>query len=746
MCIINSSCSLTKSVPAGDKLYTGSKIKVDSSIVEKSMKKEMASLMRPKPNSSILGVKAKLILYNAIKEPKKPKGIFYKLKHKVGEAPVLLSSANNKLMEERLGNYLYNHGYFKASVSSKIIISKQTAKYEYNIKAGIRHKIREIYFPSDSNAFNKLLLTNATNSLLKKGNYIDLQTFKEERVRIETTLKAKGYFFFESDFILFKIDSLHQGEADVYVTIKPDINQKSLEVWKIGNILLFTNYRLEKDSFLNAQTPVIEKKYSIIDPKKTFRSNTFQRAIALRQGQVYNKELHNLTIERLMNYNSFRFVKLTFFPQPDSPGNVLNAKVYLTPAKKQTLRLELSGNSKSNNFVGTELSVNYKNINLFRGAEIFDWKILAGFDAQVGGNQSSSNSYTLTTEMNLYIPRIIPSFRIRLKRNSFIPRTFITPGIEYLRRPDLYTLRSLRLSAGYHFKTGRAIENRWRVININSINPTDITPKFDSILTEDINLRESFERQLIVGSKYQFTYNNTYRDKKFNYAFDGAISTSGNVAGLAIRAKGDTVGSKQILGIPLSQFVKFQADWRGYWQLNRKLVFAHRAIIGAVFAYGNSKTAPYYEQFFSGGSSSIRAFRIRTLGPGSYHTESKVFRANEAGEIKLELNVEARYSLSKYFKLAAFTDMGNIWLRKEDSTKPGSGFGKGDFYKELAIGSGLGVRIDASVLVIRFDLAIPIRKPWYPEGNRWVINEIDFGNKTWRKNNLILNIGIGYPF
>jgi outer membrane protein assembly factor BamA len=741
-----SSCSITKNVPPGDQLYTGANIVDSAKLLSKLMKSEMASTVRPKPNSSFLGVKFKLMLYNAIKEPKKPKGLFYKLKHKTGQAPVLLSSANTKLIENRLNDYLFNHGYFKSSVTTDKQIKKQLAHIDYRINPGTRHKIRSIYLPKDSSALTQLIALSGNKSLLKSGDYFDLQTFKNERVRIEEYLKEKGYFYFEPDFILFRVDSLHNGEADLYVTIKPDINPKLLDVWTIGKITLFSNYKLEKDSMLNLQAGIMEKKYTIIDPKNTFKPNTFERSIALKQDGLYNKELHNLTIERLMNLNSFRFVKLTFFPHLDSMKRILDAKVYLTPAKKQTVRLEVSANTKSNNFVGTELSVGYKNLNVFRGAEILDWKILGGFDVQIGGKEASANSYTFTSEMNLYFPRLIPKYRIKIKRNPYIPRTVITPAIEYLRRPDLYTLRSLRLSAGYHFKTGKNAEHRWRVININAINPTQITPKFDSTLAEDVTLKAAFERQLVIGSRYQYTFNNTYRPNKFNYAFDAIISTSGNVAGLIVPKKGDTIGSKKLFNIPLSQFVKFQADWRGYWEINRKLSLIHRAIFGVAFAYGNSSSVPYSEQFFIGGSSSIRAFRIRTLGPGSFRTESKSYQANESGEIKLEMNLEARYSISKLFKLAVFTDVGNIWLRKDAIDKPGSGLDKGDLYKELAVGAGIGFRIDASVLVLRFDVATPLRKPWYNEGNRWVLDEIRLGDKSWRKENLILNIGIGYPF
>jgi outer membrane protein insertion porin family len=213
-----------------------------------------------------------------------------------------------------------------------------------------------------------------------------------------------------------------------------------------------------------------------------------------------------------------------------------------------------------------------------------------------------------------------------------------------------------------------------------------------------------------------------------------------------VKADADTVGAKKIAGIPLSQFVKAEVELRTYWKIKPKWMLAGRVIGGIALGYGNSSTVPYAEQFFIGGTSSIRAFRIRTLGPGSFHSLKETYRADESGEIKFESNAEIRYDMSKYIKLAAFIDAGNIWLRKDAGDKPGGGLDKNDFFKEMAVGGGLGLRIDASVLVLSFDVAIPLRKPWYPEGERWVIHEIDFGSNFWRKQNLILNIGIGYPF
>jgi outer membrane protein assembly factor BamA len=220
---------------------------------------------------------------------------------------------------------------------------------------------------------------------------------------------------------------------------------------------------------------------------------------------------------------------------------------------------------------------------------------------------------------------------------------------------------------------------------------------------------------------------------------------SGNLISAVSRNKADTPGSVKFLNIPVSQFVRIELEGRVYYQLTNRWTWVNRLILGSAIAYGNSLIAPYNEQFFIGGSSSVRAFRIRTLGPGSYHTEQSAFQANESGDIKIEANSEFRYNLSSKLKPAFFVDAGNIWFRREPPDKPGSKFTSA-FMKQMAVGAGLGLRLDFSVMLLRFDFSIPLRKPWFPEGDRWVFDEIDLGSKTWRKENLIFSVAIGYPF
>jgi outer membrane protein assembly factor BamA len=614
------------------------------------------------------------------------------------------------------------------------------------VNPGTRYTIRSIHLPDDSNEVTTIMKEISKESLLKEGDFLETEKLNNERARIDDTLKNRGYYFYFPEQILFRVDTLHQGQADVFIRYRDDVPQSSMQRWNIGDISIYGNYSLQKDSVIQTQTGTRINKFTIIDKTNKYNYGVYDRAILLEEGQLYQKELHALSIERLMNLNTFKFVKFQFFPDSSEGKNNLNAKVYITPMKKNTLRLETSVNTKTGNLVGSEIAIKWRNVNLLKGAEILDFKISAGFDAQLGGKQvQSPNAYTFKTDLTFYLPRIVPYFKVVTGRNSFIPRTGISLGAEYLQRPDLYTLRSLKASLDYTWKFRNTTEHTLRPIRIQSINPTTITPKFDSILQQDQALKASFEKQLIIGSQYIFNFNNTFREKRITYWGRFSVGSYGNLFSALSRNKADTPGSIKFMNVPISQFVRIEAEGRVYYQLTNRWTWVNRVVLGSAIAYGNSVVAPYNEQFFIGGSSSVRAFRIRTLGPGSYHTEQSAFQANESGDVKIEANSEFRYNLASKLKPAFFIDAGNIWFRREPPDKPGSKFSSA-FLKQMAVGAGLGLRLDFSVMLLRFDFSIPLRKPWFPEGERWVLDEIDLGSKSWRKENLILSVAIGYPF
>jgi outer membrane protein assembly factor BamA len=299
------------------------------------------------------------------------------------------------------------------------------------------------------------------------------------------------------------------------------------------------------------------------------------------------------------------------------------------------------------------------------------------------------------------------------------------------------------------WKENEQKEHLFNITEITYASPQNVTPLYQEQILANESLGKVIEKQLIFGPTYSYTYTNTLQKRKKNtFYYKGTIDLAGNVAGLVTGAnskKGDTI---KIFDVPFSQFVKIENDFRHYYKLGPDSQLASRIIVGAGFAYGNSGEMPFIKQFFIGGTNSLRAFRARSIGPGSFDGASantSTFLPDQSGDLKLEFNTEYRAKIYGLVKGALFLDAGNIWLLNENSEKPGAKFSK-KFMNEIAVGAGAGLRFDFSFLILRTDLAFPLRKPYLADGDRWVLDKIDFGSGPWRRENLVFNLAIGYPF
>src|SRR5690606_32807338 len=302
-------------------------------------------------------------------------------------------------------------------------------------------------------------------------------------------------------------------------------------------------------------------------------------------------------------------------------------------------------------------------------------------------------------------------------------------------------------SFGYVWKENARKEHDLKLLYITLVSPANVTPKYDSLAEKSSALRRVVEKQLIFGPIYTYTYTNTMLPKTNTIYYRGLLDLAGKLTGLFTGANAKKDKQKEIFDIPFSQYAKVENDFRFYHKFAEKTSFASRVIAGLAYPYGNSEHIPFSRQFFAGGSNSIRAFRARTLGPGSYDPRTQLDGVffDQSGDIKLELNAEYRANLYKFLNVAVFADAGNIWLVNEDPERPGAKFSK-DFLSEIAVGAGVGLRLDFSILILRLDLAMPLKVPYYEKGDRWTFDKINFGDSSWRKDNLILNIAIGYPF
>jgi outer membrane protein assembly factor BamA len=338
------------------------------------------------------------------------------------------------------------------------------------------------------------------------------------------------------------------------------------------------------------------------------------------------------------------------------------------------------------------------------------------------------------------VPRIISPINLPV-HGPFVPKTRFRLAYEVFNSSSEYTLTSMIGSAGYQWKNTIRNEHQLTLININYVQPTNITQLYrDSVIAKYPYLKHVIDTQFIIGSIYNFNYNtqNVPNFKRNNYYFNGNLDLSGNILGLVTGASSSN--QKGIFGKPFSQYFRAEIDVRHYYNLRRMKSFNTRFNAGIGYAWGNSKLMPYVKEFFAGGTSDIRAFRSRTLGPGNYYNaqaNTLGYTLEQAGDIKLELNLEYRAKLVSIVRWAAFADMGNVWTLRKDPLRPGAQF-SGNFLNQIAVGAGLGLRFDVNILVLRFDVAFPVRKPWL-EGNKW-----DFGGFNF--NEAVYNIAIGYPF
>ncbi|AWI26259.1 translocation and assembly module lipoprotein TamL [Flavobacterium pallidum] len=753
--LVSYSCSNTKYLPDGEYLYVGGKIKVKDSLISrkerKSLERELKGLLRPKPNSKILGLRPKLLIYNLAGEPKKEKGFRHWLRTKVGEPPVLFSQVDLDLNADILQNYSENRGYFKTMVTSDSTKKGKRVSAEYTVMPGKQYKIRNVIFPQDSSALEQAITRTADKTLLKSGNPYDLETIKLERTRIDARLKEEGFYFFSPDFLKVQVDStVGSYHVDLLVKAKDDMPARGSKVFTINDIYVYPDYslrRMQRDSVRGDTTGVVQyKDFTILDKKKLFDPRIFDRTLYFNKYDVYNRTDHNLSLNRLVNLGTFKFVKNQFKISKENE-NALDAYYYLTPLPKKSIRVEVLGKTNSANYTGTELNINWSNRNTFRGAELLNVSVFGGLEAQISGQNNGYNVYRVGSEVSLTWPRFIAPFKLR-SSSGFVPKTKATLGYEFQKREKLYSLNSFKGSFGYLWKENIRKEHQLNITEINYVAPSLVTDLYRQQALGNKTLEKVIEKQLIFGPTYSFTYTNTMQTARKNtFYYKGSLDVAGTIAGLALGADVKAGKEKEVLGVAFSQFVKMENDFRHYLKLGGEAVLASRIIAGVGYGYGNSTELPYIKQFFIGGTNSIRAFRARSLGPGSYNgeSESSDFLPDQSGDIKLEFNTEYRAKIFSIVKGAVFVDAGNIWLMHKDTNKPGAEFSK-KFLSEIAVGTGVGLRFDLSFLVLRTDLAFPLRKPYLPAGQRWVIDDISFGSGSWRKENLIFNLAIGYPF
>jgi hypothetical protein len=751
-----SACNPTKRLPDGERLYTGAKVEVTGvgKKQRKALATELGELARPKPNTSVLGIRYKLYFWN-LADTSKKKGVKAWLKRKFGEPPVLASEVKLDKNREVMQSRLVNRGYFHGQVSAAADTSGKGRymKAVYTATPGERYFIRNVTYPDGTDSLSANIQRIAQRRrLLAPGAPYSLDRIKEVRLRIDQVLKQRGFYYFSPEALLVEVDStIGNHQVDLNVVVKDAVTPRSLEQFRIRKITVYPNFDLEEslsgDTTGDQEQATLTKEgYYIADPQHHYRNVVFGKTLMFRPYELYNRRDHNTSISRMVNLGTFKFVKAEF-TDADTPGNFLDVNYYATPQPRKTLGAQVLGLTRSNNSTGSELSLSWRHRNFFGGAEQFSASVYGGLESQIYGQQNVT-ILRYGTELNLTLPRILSPIPINT-RGDYVPQTRFTLGYEHYNRTDLYSLNTFKGQYGYTWKPEIRKEHQLTLININVVDSSQITDSFRRLLAINPVLQRSITRQLIIGSMYNYNYNTNARPNRLrhNYFFNGNVEGAGNLLGLLTGASAENPVTIQ--NIPISQYVRAEADLRHYWRLNTSapandITLVSRLFAGAGYAYGNRPDLPFIKQFFSGGVNSIRAFRARSVGPGTYEggaysANGITYLADQPGDLRLEINNELRFPIYSFIKGAVFVDAGNVWSMREDPARPGAEI-TSQFLSQLAVGAGVGFRFDISFLVIRADLSTPIRKP----GNQPV--NYTFGDAEYRRQNLIINLAIGYPF
>jgi outer membrane protein assembly factor BamA len=676
----------------------------------------------------------------------------------VGEAPVAYDAAAAHRSAAQLQRFLQNRGYFNATVrdTAQIDSSNRRASVRYLVNAGTPYRYNEIRYIINNPTIRELFMSKWAYSMPRKGEIYNADLLDLERDRITALLKNEGYYAFVKNYVNFSADSSignHMVNLSLIISdpVKrvPGTVDSTIEVphirYRIRNIYVTSDYVPLRDSTTRVDTLYFDDVHYLSNRYLQFKPRTLKGALPIRRGDLYSKDASDLAYRKISEFNAFKFINLNY--QPIDSLGLLDLNVRLSPRPRQSYILQTQGTNTAGN-LGVSLNLIYQNRNMLRGLELFELRLNAGLEVQrILGTPNDEgvagflpfNTLLLGPEASLVIPKVPRLLNFLGTSNR---KTRIASYFNYQRRPDYQ--RSIFTSIyGFSARTGKRIAWILNPVEVNYVT-VDLSTEFNNLLNSSNNLflKNSFRSQFIAASKLSRIYSSQElgSDKSFVF-FQWNIESAGailNGSRSFFQNPGIENGKYIVFGVPYSQYVRFDSDFRFFRKLGKDGSMAFRSITGLGIPYGNSDVMPFEKSFFVGGANGIRSWIARSLGPGGYR-DSTGIRIDQIGDIKLEWNLEFRQKIYSIVEGAFFVDAGNIWLRKKDPLRLNAEFDFSRFYREIAVGSGLGVRLNFNYFIIRLDAAHPLCEPYYPQGTRWAFNRLAMKNVNF-------NFGIGYPF
>lgn len=756
------SCSPARHMPDDKYLLSRNRVTSEQKSIPES---QLKSYLLQKPNKRVIGTRFFLFLHNLsnLEKEKWPHGWL----RKIGEEPVVYDETLTRNSTAQLRQFLENKGYYNNEVSDTTTYKRRNARVNYSISLNRPYKVRKIRYTSEDTAILSRILADTLNSLVRRGIRFDKDQLQQERIRIETLLKEQGFFNFSKEYIFY--DAVTDPESyavDLVMHVKeyiegdPDPRTKIRlhPRYRISKVFMHPDYTDQAAiSFVDAGKRITDTvQYDglfFLNPlKPRIKPGILAANNDIVPGDYYRLSDVTRTYRNLSELGIIRYTNITFREKDTLPAfgtdRYLDCNIELTQKKLQSFQTELAGTNSSGD-LGIRGNLLYQHLNLFRGAQVFNFKLTGAIESlKIRTDGQYSSMKEIGAESNILFPQFFSPLRFRKFVTKYAPKTSISLSFNYQSRHD-YTRSIANSSFSYRWKGSPHITHTVWPLEFSYV---QIYEKYsqseflDSI--RDTPLGYSFEDHVVNVARYGFELNNQAIGKSKDFIYTRVnLESAGNIPFLVntrVIDTEDTGEPFELFKVPYFQYVRGDIDFRYYNVIDKQNRFAYRLFVGVGYPYGNSETLPYEKKYFAGGANSLRAWSTRELGPGSYvdptPADSFLFYfPNQNGDIKLEFNAEYRFKVFWKMESALFFDIGNVWLIKKDEDKPNAEFDFNRFYKEIAVGSGIGFRFDFSFFLLRIDLGIKLRDPARTEEEgRWIPFFKDF--------RLHPKFGIGYPF
>lgn len=748
--LIVGSCSSTSSVPEGDQLYIGMN-PIEYKEYEKNdhfyaVQEEVEAALATAPNGAFFGssyhrtIPYKLWIWNNFSNSETKLGKW--IAKTFGSAPVLMSWVNPELRTSVAQSVLRKHGYLGGTVSYMVEQQKnpKKAKIAYTVNMNELSTVDTLEYVNFPSLSDSLIRLHADEARIKPGDPFDVSALDAERSRLSTLFRNNGFYYYQPSYASYLADTLAvPGKVHLRLQLADNIPAAASHKWYIGKM----NVNIMKQSMEQLRDTFTYRRLTLAfnGKKPPIRARLLLRHLRLLPKQQFSYDAYMESADRLSNSGQYSSVQFAFTPQDTTAlCDTLDMTVSCVLNKPYEAYVETNYSNKINGRTGPEIVVGFKKKNAFRGGEVIDLNLHGAYEWQTNGQGSDYNSYEYGTDLSVSFPRMIVPF-LKPYRYYNTPTTTVRASTNVVKRPGYFKMHTASGDWTYKWQPTDRKKHEFSPLTIKYQHLTYATHKFDSIMYANPYLYATMQDIFIPKMIYSFTYTSPKKYRNPIY-WNITASEAGNILSLGYMAAGKKWGDegKEMFKNAYAQFFKIESDFTKTWATGLKSQLVGHINVGLVYSYGNMKATPYSEQFYVGGANSIRAFPVRSVGPGSYYTdEARLSYLDQTGDMKFLANLEYRFNLFGNLYGAAFIDAGNVWGLKDDGYRSGARFKLKNIAKEMALGTGVGVRYDLEFLILRLDWGVGLHMP-YDTGKSGYYNIRRF------KDSHSLHLAVGYPF